>query len=126
MIVSGGCNQKLSSDVIAAYDAPFPDESYKMAARVFPALVPTSPQDPASTANRQAWEVLRQWKKPFMTCFSDKDPITKGGDLLLQKLIPGAANQPHIVIEDGGHFVQEDKGEVWANQLVYFIQKTTI
>ncbi len=121
MLVSGGCVKKLSNEVIAAYDAPFPDETYKWAARVFPRLVPTSPNDPAAPANRAAWQTLMHWQKPFLTCFSDSDPITSGGDKILQKLIPGAAGQPHVTIAGGGHFVQEDKGEEWAEKIVQFI-----
>ena len=107
---------------MAAYDAPFPDETYKTAARVFPKLVPTSPDDPATPANRAAWQVLMQWKKPFLTCFSDGDPITAGGDRLMQKLIPGTQGQAHVTLAGGGHFVQEDKGSDWAEHIVRFIQ----
>ncbi len=88
-IVSGGCFNKLSDEEIASYDAPFPEEKYKAAARIFPKLVPTTPTDPASEDNRKAWMNLMKWEKPFLTCFSDSDPITKGGDMILQKLIPG-------------------------------------
>jgi haloalkane dehalogenase len=89
---------ELSPEVIAAYDAPFPDESYKEGARQFPLLVPTSPEDPAAPANRKAWESLRQFRKPFLTAFSDNDPITADGAPLLRKLIPGAQGQPHTTI----------------------------
>ncbi|RIV27276.1 alpha/beta fold hydrolase [Fibrisoma montanum] len=122
-IVSGGCVNKLPAEVIAAYDAPFPDESYKTAARVFPKLVPTSPDDPAAAANRAAWQTLMQWQKPFLTAFGDKDPITAGGDRVLQKLIPGTRGQAHTTLSDGGHFIQEDKGEEWAQLIVQFIQQ---
>ncbi len=122
MLVSGGCVNKLAPEIIAAYDAPFPDESYKTAARVFPRLVPTSPTDPAAPANRAAWQTLMQWQKPFLTCFSDSDPITAGGDKILQKLIPGSQKQPHTTIVGGGHFVQEDKGEEWAEKIVSFMK----
>jgi haloalkane dehalogenase len=123
VFVGGGCFNKLSKEEQAAYDAPFPDESYKTAARLFPILVPISPDNPATEANRAAWKVLSQWTKPFLTAFSDSDPITKGGDIIMQKMIPGTANQNHIVIEKAGHFVQEDKGEEWANAVVDFIKK---
>jgi haloalkane dehalogenase len=85
--------------------------------------VPTSPDDPATEKNRAAWGQLMAWKKPLLTCFSDSDPITKYGDLVLQKLIPGAKGQPHVEIKQAGHFVQEDKGEEWAKLIVEFIQK---
>jgi len=114
----------LPEGVVAAYDAPFPDDSYKAGARIFPSLVPTSPDDPAAPANRRAWEALRGWEKPFLTAFSDSDPITRGGERVLQKLIPGAQGQPHVTIAGGGHFLQEDKGEELAKVLVDFIART--
>jgi haloalkane dehalogenase len=120
-IVSGGCAQKLPPEVVAAYDAPFPDETYKVAARRFPALVPTTPADPAAEANRQAWKVLQTWHKPFLTAFSDGDPITAGGDRVFQKLIPGAAGQPHVTIAGAGHFLQEDRGEDLAKVVAEFV-----
>jgi haloalkane dehalogenase len=111
----------LSAEVIAGYDAPFPDESFKEGARIFPALVPSQPDDPAGPAQRAAWEVLVTWTKPFLTAFSDSDPITGGGDDLLQALIPGATGQAHTTIVDAGHFLQEDKGEELAAVIVDFI-----
>lgn len=124
-IVKGGCVSDLSPEIIAAYDAPFPDESYKAGARAFPMLVPASPDDPAAPANRKAWEVLREWRKPFLTAFSDSDPITAGGDRVFQKLIPGTKGQPHTTIKDAGHFLQEDRGEELARVVVDFIAATT-
>lgn len=123
-IVGGGCTSDLAEEIIAAYDAPFPDESYKEGARQFPLLVPTSPDDPAAPANRKAWEVLSTFEKPVLTAFGDSDPITKGGDRVIQSLIPGAQGQPHTTIAGGGHFLQEDRGEELANIIVEFIQKT--
>ena len=121
-IVNGGCVSDLYADVIAAYDAPFPDESYKEGARQFPTLVPTSPDDPASAANRKAWDVLAQWKKPVLTAFGDSDPITRGADRHLQQMIPGAEGQPHTTIEGAGHFIQEDKGEELASVVVDWLK----
>ncbi len=120
-ILRGGCVSELPEDVVAAYNAPFPDESFKAGARAFPMLVPVSPDDPASPANRRAWEVLSAWQKPFLTAFSDSDPITAGGDRVFQKLIPGAEGQKHVTIADAGHFLQEDKGEELARVVVEFI-----
>jgi len=120
-IVNGGCTSTLSEAVVAAYDAPFPDESYKEGARQFPTLVPITPDDPASDANRAAWKVLEQFDKPFLTAFSDGDPITAGSDPVLQARIPGAAGQPHTTIVGGGHFLQEDKGEDLARVVVGFV-----
>jgi len=119
-------------DVLAAYDAPFPDEGYKTAPRIFPTLIPTSADDPSVPANRAAWTALRQWRKPFLTAFSDSDPVfSRNGSALpdglspeeyLQRHIPGAKGQPHITIRDAGHFVQEDKGPELAEAIVRFIR----
>jgi haloalkane dehalogenase len=120
-IIAGGSATQLSPEVIAAYDAPFPDERYKAGARQFPLLVPTSPDDPAAPANRRAWEVLSQWQKPFLTAFSDSDPITRGGERRFQERVPGARGQPHVTIAGAGHFLQEDKGEELARVVVDFV-----
>jgi haloalkane dehalogenase len=123
-IVQTGCVTSLPGDVVAAYDAPFPDESYKAGARQFPTLVPITADDPAAAKNRRAWDVLRQWKKPFLTAFSDSDAITKGGDAIFQQEVPGAAGQPHTTIKGAGHFLQEDRGERLAEAVVRFIAQT--
>ncbi len=99
---------ELSPGEIAAYDAPFPNDSYKEGARIFPSLVPTQPDDPAGEANKAAWEVFRRWNKPFITCFSDSDPVTAGGDAPFLKLVPGAQGQPHVTVANAHHFFQED------------------
>jgi haloalkane dehalogenase len=120
-IVKGGCVSDLSADIVAAYDAPFPDDSYKAGARQFPMLVPVSPDDPAAAANHKAWETLRQYNRPVLCAFSDSDPITRGADRVLRADIPGAAGQPHTTIAGGGHFLQEDKGEALAQVVVDFV-----
>jgi len=124
-IIQNGTVTELAQDVVAAYDAPFPDESYKAGARAFPALVPVTPDDPAAEPNRRAWAVLMNWQKPFLTTFSDRDPILAGGEKVFKKLVPGAAGQPHVIIEGGGHFLQEDKGEEIAALLIGFIARDT-
>jgi len=123
-IVRGGCVADLSAEVVAAYDAPFPDDAYKAAARQFPMLVPTSPDDPAAPANRAAWEILGRWQKPFLTAFSDRDPITRGADRVLRERIPGARGRAHTTIAGAGHFLQEDKGEELARVVAEFIAGT--
>lgn len=123
-IVSNGCAAPLSPEVKAAYDAPFPDDSYKAGARQFPALVPATPEDPATPANRLAWERLAEFKKPLLTAFSDLDPITRGADAFLQMAIPGAQGQAHTTLTGGGHFLQEDVGEALANVVVGFMAAT--
>lgn len=123
-IVNGGCTSDLAPDVIAAYDAPFPDEAMKAGARQFPVLVPTSPEDPASADNRAAWLGLEQFTKPFLCAFSDKDPITAGADRHLRKRVPGCEGQPHTTIEGGGHFLQEDRGPALARVVADFVKST--
>lgn len=113
-IIKGGTTTELPPVVIAAYNAPYPEEKYKEGACQFPLLVLITPKDPASAKNREAWEVLSQWQKPFLTAFSDSDPISAGGDKLLQKLIPGTKGQQHTIIFNAGHFLQEDQGQVLA------------
>ncbi|WNG84185.1 haloalkane dehalogenase [Mycobacterium sp. ITM-2016-00316] len=122
-IINGGCVSDLTPEVIAAYDAPFPDETYKAGARQFPTLVPTSPDDPAAAPNRAAWAGLQRFDRPFLCAFSDADPITRGADAPLRKLIPGAAGQAHVTIAGGGHFLQEDKGRELAGVVVDFVNR---
>lgn len=121
-IVRGGCKTELATEVIEAYNAPFPDDSYKEGARQFPLLVPTKPDDPASEANRAAWKVLSAWEKPFLCAFSDQDPVTRGGDRAFQSMVPGTKGQPHTTIVGGGHFLQEDKGEELAQVIVSWLK----
>jgi haloalkane dehalogenase len=123
-IIQAGCLSQLNDEIVAAYNAPFPDETYKAGARQFPLLVPTSPDDPAAPANRRAWEVLSHWEKPFLTAFSDGDPITRGADALFQQIIPGAQGQPHVTLIGAGHFLQEDRGEDLAQVVSAFISAT--
>lgn len=123
-IIKGGTVTELPQSVIDAYNAPYPDESYKAGARIFPLLVPATPDNPASEANRQAWQILKKWNKPFLTAFSDSDPVSAGGDKLFQKLIPGCAGQAHTTIKNGGHFLQEDQGPDFAQVVLSFIDAT--
>ena len=115
-IIDSGSFKKLSKDERRAYDAPFPNKKYKVAARAFPALVPVTPNDPASEANRKAWQILGQWQKPFLTTFSNGDPITRGGDKLLQQHVPGAKALKHKTLV-GGHFLQEDSSREFAEAI---------
>ncbi len=123
-IVNSGCTTDLTDDVVAAYDAPFPDETYKEGARQFPLLVPTSPDDPAAAPNRAAWEVLATFDRPFLTAYSDSDPVTGGGDRAFLARVPGTKGQPHTTIEHGGHFLQEDQGPALAAVVNDFIAGT--
>ncbi len=123
-IVYGGTTKKIDDAVVDAYDAPYPDERYKAGARQFPMLVPASPDDPASDANRAAWEVLRRFDKPWLTAFGADDKIMAGVDKVFQKLIPGAAGQPHTILPEAGHFIQEDAGVELAELTNHFIAAT--
>lgn len=120
-IVAAACSRGVSKAVQAAYDAPFPSDRYKAGARAFPMLVPVTPDDPASEANRNAWRGLLSYQRPFLTCFSDNDPITAGADQIFQAKIPGAHGQPHFTVGNAGHFLQEDAGEELATGLVKWL-----
>lgn len=120
-IVSAGCAQALRADEVAAYDAPFPSRALRQAARVFPTLVPIRPDDPERAANEAAWKALERWDKPFLTLFSTRDPITRGGFRIFQQRVPGAQGQPHQPIRGAGHFLQEDQGPALAQALIGFI-----
>jgi len=125
-IIQGATVSDLNADIVAAYDAPFPDESFKAGARQFPMLVPITPDNPASQNNKDAWKVLAGLEIPFLTAFSDKDPITAGGDVAFQKRIKGTQGQKHVTIENGGHFLQEDKGEELAEVVIAFVQDNNL
>lgn len=121
-IVNGGCTTTLEPEVVAAYDAPFPDEAMKAGARQFPTLVPTTPDDPSAAANRAAWDTLAGFTRPFLCAFSDADPITAGSDRALRERIPGCAGQPHVTIAGAGHFLQEDRGPELARVVAGFVR----
>lgn len=106
-IVNMGTGRNLTEAEVAAYDAPFPDETYKEGARQFPTLVPVTPEHASVAENIAAWAVLEQFDKPVVTAFSDGDPVTRGGDAPIQARIAGAKGQPHVTLS-GGHFLQED------------------
>lgn len=107
-VIRGATVNDLGPGVEDAYNAPYPDESFKAGARIFPALVPVSPDMDGASDNVEAWKVLSQFNKPFLTCFSDQDPVTKGGEKGFQKLVRGCEGQPHTIVKGGGHFLQED------------------
>jgi haloalkane dehalogenase len=111
----------LTEAEMAAYRAPFPSEAYKAGAREFPMLVPTEPDNPASEDNRRAWQALMGWEKPALMCFSDADPIMRGGDRPFLKLVPGTRGQPHLTLK-GRHFIQEEDGQRWARAVVEWMK----
>lgn len=123
-VIDKGTVKPLSEEIIAAYNAPFPSEDYKAGARIFPTLVPINFDDPESAKNREAWEILARWNKPFLTIFGDEDSIMKGAEKVFQKVIPGAQNQNHSIL-NAGHFIQEEKGEELAELIIKFYRNNT-
>ena len=121
-LVQSGCQTTLSPAVLAAYDAPFPDEGFAAGVRAMPGLVPTTPDDPASAANRAAWQQLARWDKPFLVAFSDRDPITGAMGPVLRDAVPGAAGLDHPVLKGAGHFLQEDAGEQLGQVIADFVR----
>jgi haloalkane dehalogenase len=124
-IINGGSVRELTAGERTAYDAPYPDESYKAGARAFPPLVPVRPEMASVAENKAAWAVLEAFDKPFLTAFSDQDPITRGGEKVLQARIPGARGQAHVTIAGGGHFLQEDRPDEIAEVIDGFIKRTS-
>ena len=115
--------ESITDDIVAAYDAPFPDATYKAGAQKFPLLVPIDPNQAGAREMREARDALSRWTKPALVMFSDGDPVTRGGDRFFRKLIPSAKDEPEIVIEGAGHFLQEEKGEDIARHIVSFISR---
>ena len=123
-IVNGGTKRDLTAEELAAYRAPFPEESYKVAARRFPLIVPITPEHGSVKENLQAWKLLEHFEKPFLTSFSDSDPITRGGERAFQERVAGAKGQKHVTISGAGHFLQEDKPVEIADLIDRFIAET--
>jgi haloalkane dehalogenase len=119
--VASGCARPLRDEVRAGYDAPFPDESFKVAARALPTLVPITPDDPATEANRRAWQLLTEMKLPALVAFSDGDPITGAMRPIFERVLPGAQDRAHPVLTGAGHFLQEDAGPELAAEIVRFL-----
>ena len=122
MLINAGTVRDLSPDEVAAYDAPYPDESYKEGARQFPALVPVTPEHASVAENLEAWKVLERFERPLVTAFSDGDPITKGGEAPFQARVPGAQGQPHVTLH-GGHFLQEDSPDAIVEVIAGLINR---
>lgn len=120
--IRAGCRTELPAKVLAAYDAPFPDESFKAGPRAMPGLVPAEPDDPEAPANRAAWEILSQWTKPFLVAFGDSDPITGPMASVFRDLVPGAKGITHPTLVGAGHFLQEDAGERLGREIADFVR----
>ena len=116
---SGG---NLNEEDAMGYDAPFPSNESMAGARQFPSLVPLIPDNPAIPANRQAWKVLENWVKPFLTAFSDSAPVTAGAHVRFQESVPGAKNQDHVTIEGAGHFLQDQAPVALSEAVIEFIK----
>lgn len=113
--------EAMTREVLAAYDAPFPDAAYKAGVRALPLLVPLRRDDGVATEMQRAREFLASWTKPALIMFSDRDPVTRGGGRFFCKHIPGA--EAEIVIRDAGHFLQEEKGAEVAMHIAQFLSK---
>jgi haloalkane dehalogenase len=120
-IVNAGAKRALSPAEIAAYDAPFPDSSYKAGARIFPSFVPFE-NNVAVPDQKRAWQVFEQWEKPFLCCFSDGDPVTRGGEARFIGRVPGTKGQPHRTLK-GGHFVQENDPQGFVQAILDVVSK---
>ena len=116
--VRNGTTKGINENALAAYNAPFPDDDHKQGVRQFPNLVPGTPRTPSAEPNKEAWKILREWKKPFLCAFSDKDPIFSGVENSFYKLIPGCKDMPHVTIEDAGHFLQEDQPKACVDAIL--------
>lgn len=121
-IVGRACTTPLPPDVLRAYDAPYPADDYKAGARVFPALIPVTPDDPSASAVRDSREALARWKRPFLTVYGEKDPIGGAADAMFQQLVPGASGQPHVRLAEAGHNMPEDAGETLGQIVADFVR----
>jgi len=119
-VIRGGTVKPLDEGAEDAYNAPYPDESLKVGARIFPSLVPMTPEMDGAADNSKAWKVLNQFNKPFLTCFSDQDPVTGGLDKQFHKRVPGCAGQDHVTLKGGGHFLQEDVPDALSEIILKF------
>ena len=108
-----------------AWSAPFPSQEFMAGARQFPSLVPIIPDNPAIPANKAAWEVFAKFEKPFITAFSDSDPVTKGGEKRWIETVPGARGQMHTILKGAGHFIQDDAAAELCSLVIKFMQSNS-
>jgi haloalkane dehalogenase len=121
-IIARACTTSLPEDVLRAYDAPYPDDTYKAGARVFPALIPVRPDDPSSAAVRASRAVLATSSMPFLTIYGEQDPIGGAADAMFHRLVPGASGQPHVRLANAGHNMPEDAGETLGTVVADFVK----
>jgi haloalkane dehalogenase len=120
-IVARACVSSLAAQTLRGYDAPYPDDSYKAGARVFPALIPVRPDDPSAPAVRASREVLAKSEMPFLTVYGEQDPIGGAADAMFHSLVPGASGQPHVRLASAGHNLPEDAGDVLGRAVADFV-----
>lgn len=125
-IIRMSTTHHVSDDILRGYEAPFPDETYKAGARILPELVPIRPDMPGAKTMLQTRAALREWSKPALVMFSDKDPLLGSAFHFFRELIPTARDQPETIIHDAGHFLQEDKGEEIARHILAFLRRTSL
>jgi len=122
-IVAGVCIERPTADVLRAYDAPFPDASYKSGALQITCCIPIAPDMPGVIENKTAWNVVEKFAKPFLTAFSDRDPSTKQWESVFRSRVRGAAGQPKLEIAGAGHFLQEEQGPALAKTLLSLMDR---
>jgi len=106
-IINIGCHRRLTESEKKGYNFPFTNNEDKIAVRKLPDLIPLKINNPGADIIKTTWDEMRKWHKPFLTVFSDSDPITRNGHLILQQNIPGTKHQPGRILR-GRHFLQED------------------
>jgi haloalkane dehalogenase len=116
----GAVGGPLPAEVLTAYDAPFPDRSYKAGLRQLTALLPLTRNDPGAAIGRTTMAALERWERPFLTAYSDDDEATRGWERVFQERVPGARGQRHVTIHDAGHFLQEREGEQLGRVIAEF------
>jgi haloalkane dehalogenase len=116
-----GMTHAITPGEFAAYQAPFPGPSHQAGILEFPMLIAVQPDNPGVPANREAWERLGRFDKPFLTLFGAEDPVTQGGEKRLQEHVPGAAGQAHHVFPGASHFVQEDVPDGLVERILAFV-----
>ena len=119
-----GLTSPFPTDLAKAYEAPFPDPSYKMGPRAMPSQVPTLPTSPSLEQQAKAWEFFKSFDKPFLCAFADNDPVTRGGETQFLEQVPGTKGLPHTTIKGGGHFVQEGAPDQVAQVIIDLIRTT--